>query len=427
MSGSSALAIYLAVTRLASPLVGMILARRTARGKEDPARLPERLGHASHTRPEGHLVWLHGASVGEAMTILPLIDGLRAEAGPDLSFLVTTGTMTAARRMSEVLPDDVIHQYVPVDTAPAVRRFLDNWQPDLAVWIESELWPRLVYDTDRRAIPMALINARISARSFGRWQRFSDMARIMLDAFDLILAQDEETLDRMESLGREPQYGGNLKSMIPPPGCEPATLAEMRLRLGERKTWLAASTHDGEEAFALEAHRIVRERHPDALLILAPRHPDRGEEVADLLNASGVSWARRSAGEIPTPGTSVWLGDTMGEMGLWYRIAPVTFIGGSVTPVGGHTPFEPMMIGSAVLHGPDTSNFGPTYAALDEVGGARLIADAETLGRQVALLLTDDEVRAQMILDAAEAHFAMKPDVRAIARELLHLLHRRAG
>ena len=423
---SGALRTYLLASWLAAPFASPLLARRRARGKEDPDRMGERLGHASAPRPDGKIIWLHGASVGEAMSILPLGQALDNRAAGPVTCLVTTGTVTAARRMADVLPDGVLHQYVPVDTAPAVRRFLDHWRPDLAVWVESELWPRLLHETHRRGVPMALVNARMSERSHARWQRAPKMARALLSAFRLILTQDGETLERLRSLGITGQYGGNLKSLVPPPDCPPEMLAEMRLRLSRRKIWLAASTHPGEEELVLAAHAKVRERHPQALLILAPRHPERGGEIAGLLDRAGVAWARRSTGEMPTPGTSVWLADTLGEMGIWYRMAPVTFVGGSLVPVGGHTPFEPVMIGSVVIHGPETTNFAPTYADLDAARGAAKITTADDLGAITADLLADDERRAQMVLDAAEAHFDMKPDVDAMADALLDLMSRPA-
>ncbi len=427
MGGSGALLAYLVASRLAAPIAGPLLARRRARGKEDAARLPERLGRASVDRPGGIVVWLHGASVGEAMSILPLVKAICASGPAGLTCLVTTGTVTAAERMADVLPDGAIHQYVPVDTAPAVRRFLDHWRPDLAVWVESELWPGLIHQTWRRGVPMALVNARMSVRSHARWQKAPKMARALLSSFKLILTQDGETLERLRTLGIDGQYGGNLKSMVPPPGCSDQVLAELRLRLSGRKIWLAASTHPGEEADMLTAQAAVRGTHPNALLILAPRHPGRGEEIARLLSEAGVAWARRSAAEMPTPGTSIWLADTLGEMGLWYRMAPVTFVGGSLVAMGGHTPFEPVMIGSAVLHGPETANFAPTYVDLDVAGGAQKVSGAEELGAAVARLLSDDEERAQMILDAAEAHFDMKPDVDAMARVLLDLMQAGEG
>lgn len=419
---SVALAAYLAVSRVADIVVRPILSRRLARGKEDPVRICERLGHAGAPRPVGPLVWLHGASVGEAMAALPLIDALSA-ARPGLRVLLTTGTVTSALRMARALPPNAIHQFVPVDTAQAVRRFLDHWRPDLAIWIESELWPRLVVETRRREIPMALVNARLSAASHRNWCRLRGMAQDLLGAFGLILAQDDDTVRRLADLGCAARFGGNLKAAIEIPGCEVTTLADLTLRLEGRPIWLAASTHPGEEAVVATAHRAVLDRHPQALLILAPRHPERGEAVAGVLRDAGLKTARRSRGQVPDTGTTVWLADTLGEMGMWYRLAPVTFVGGSLTDRGGHTPFEPALCGSAILHGPDTRNFAPAYAALAEAGAARAVT-AAGLGGAVGRLLAEPGDQAALANAARGVVRALNPDTGAIAAELLRMMDR---
>ena len=245
-----------------------------------------------------------------------------------------------------------------------MRRFLGHWRPDLAVWIESELWPRLVFETARRGVPMALVNARLSARSLRRWARLPGMARRLLGSFRAVLAQDEETVAGLAALGVCARFAGNLKALVELPGCDAAELAAIRAALGDRPVWLAASTHAGEEAQVIRAQMDLR-AEGGPLLILAPRHPERGDEVAQLLSLAELSFARRSAGGVPDAQTDVWLADTLGEMGLWYRLAPVAFVGGSLVPAGGHTPFEPVQLGAAVLHGPHVANFAPAYAALD--------------------------------------------------------------
>ena len=417
---SLALAAYLAASRLAGAVARPILSRRLALGKEDPVRISERLGHAGAARPDGPLVWLHGASVGEAMAALPLIAALRANR-PCLQVLMTTGTVTSAQRMAEALPAGAIHQFVPVDTAGAVTRFLEHWRPDLAIWIESELWPRLIVETHRRGIPMALVNARLSAKSHANWRRVLGMALALLGPFRLVLAQDRETVERLADLGRPARFGGNLKAAVAVPACDATALAEIAARLAGRPVWLAASTHPGEEEAVIAAQAEVRVRHPDALMILAPRHPDRGDEVADLLRQNGLATARRSGAQVPGKGDAVWLADTLGEMGLWYRLAAVTFVGGSLTDRGGHTPFEPVLCGSVVLHGPDTRNFAPAYQALTACGGAECVAGPE-IGGAVSRLLQQPERRAAMLQVAREGLLAMAPDVDGIAAELLALM-----
>jgi 3-deoxy-D-manno-octulosonic-acid transferase len=428
VTGSPALAVYLAAARLAGPVAGWLLERRAARGHEDPARLGERLGRAGTARPEGRLIWLHGASVGEALSTLPLIAGIREQA-PEVRCLVTTGTVTSARRMAELLPKGCIHQFVPVDTAAAVRGFLDHWRPDLAIWVESEFWPGLMTATTRRGIPMMLVNARISARSVRRWTRrwigAPGMAAGLVRSFRRIVTQDAETARRLVAMGADParlREGGNLKALTPVPGCDVAELGRLRALLAGRPAWLAASTHAPEEEAVAIAHQVAARSIPGLLTILAPRHSQRGGEIAALLAGQGLSAARRSGGEAPEADTEVWLADTLGEMGLWFRLAPVSFIGGSIAPLGGHNPFEPAALGSAILHGPETGNFAPAYAALDAAGGARTVVDGAGMGRVVARLLGDEAIR-KAVTDAAEVvRRRLAPDVAELAREALALM-----
>jgi 3-deoxy-D-manno-octulosonic-acid transferase len=415
---SPALAAYLLASRLADPVALPLLRRRMARGKEEPARLAERLGRAGLARPAGRLVWLHAASVGEATSALPLIAALRGRM--DANFLLTTGTVSSAQRMACALPPGAVHQYAPVDTHRAVRRFLGHWRPDLGIWIESEIWPRLVLETARREVPMALVNARLSAGSFRRWRRLPAMARRLLGSFRTVLAQDGETVERLRELGVEARFAGNLKALVTVPECNEGELAALRGALGRRPVWLAASTHAGEERAVLDAQKSLRQHRP--LLILAPRHPERGDDVAQLVAAAGLSAARRSAGGVPDSGTDVWLADTLGEMGLWYRLAPIAFVGGSLVGAGGHTPFEPVQLGSAVLHGPHVANFAPAYAALDGGGGAVAVADAAELAAALGRLIADPAALGALRDRARAVHEGLKPDPAAIAAELAGLV-----
>lgn len=420
---SPALTAYLAASRLGDTVAPGVLRRRLARGKEDPARLGERLGRAGLPRPGGRLVWIHAASVGEAVSALPLIGGL-SDRG--LRVLLTSGTVSSAGHLAGKLPERAVHQFAPVDTARAVRGFLDHWRPDLAVWVESELWPRLVVETARRGVPMALVNARLSAASARRWGRLRGMARHLLCSFGTILAQDEETVARLRGLGVGARFAGNLKALVPAPACDPAELAALGAAISGRPTWLAASTHPGEESAALAAHRQLRGAVGRPLLIVAPRHPERGGEVARMAAEGGLCVARRTAGEVPDATTDVMLADTLGEMGLWYRLAPVAFVGGSLVPVGGHTPFEPAQLGCAVLHGPHVANFAPAYAALDGAGAALLVGGADELARAVAALL-DDVGRAERMRSCArQVHSRLKPDLDAIADHLVGLMRVRS-
>ena len=424
MSGSPALAAYLAASWLAPPLARALLARRASQGREDRSRLGERLGRTGVARPSGRVVWLHGASVGEALSMLPLIAELRRQA-PDVACLVTTGTVTSARRMAALLPEGCLHQYVPVDTGVAVRRFLDHWRPDLALWVESEFWPGLMAATARRGTPMMLVNARVSARSARRWAWAPGMAAALVRLFRRIVTQDAETVGRLVAMGADPgrvRQGGNLKALTPVPGCDAAELEALRARLAGRPVWLAASTHAPEEEAVAGAHRLAARSLPGLLTIVALRHPQRGDEISALLARQGLAMARRSRGEVPGVETGLWLADTLGEMGLWLRLAPVSFVGGSIAAHGGHNPFEPAALGSAILHGPETGNFAPAYAALAEAGGTRRVADGAEIGAAVAALHGSETIRRTMA-DAAEAvRKRLEPDVTALAREALALM-----
>jgi 3-deoxy-D-manno-octulosonic-acid transferase len=423
MAFSPALAAYLAASRLAGPLARLVLARRAARGREDPARLAERLGRAGAARPPGRLVWLHGASLGEALSMLPLIAELRRQV-PDATCLVTTGTVASARRMAALLPPGCLHQFAPVDTAAAVRGFLGHWRPGLALWVESEFWPRLMVETARRGVPMALVNARVSARSARAWAWVPGMAAVLVRLFASITAQDAETVARLTAMGADParlRAGANLKVLAPAPDCDPAELERLRGLLGGRPVWLAASTHAPEEEAVAEAHRLAARRLPGLLTILAPRHPARGGAIAEMLAGRGLACARRSAGEPLGAATEIWLADTFGEMGLWFRLAPVSFVGGSLAALGGHNPFEPAALGSAILHGPHTRNFGPAYAALIAAGASRRVTDGAALGRAVAGLMADPAARAAMTGAAGAVRRDLSPDIVAQAAALLAL------
>jgi 3-deoxy-D-manno-octulosonic-acid transferase len=374
-SRSLLLRAYLAVSGRGAGVARPMLERRQAEGKEDAARLGERMGQASLPRPSGKLVWFHAASVGEAASLLELLRRLE-QGRPGVTCLVTTGTVTSARFLADRLPEHCIHQYSTVDVLPWVRSFLDHWRPDVAVWTESELWPATLRETCVRGIPMLLINARISAKSFRRWRTLRGLARALLTSFDRILAQDALAGEQLIRLGADPDrltVVGTLKEGAAPlPDDERERLRITRAFAG-RPVWLAASTHPGEEEVIAAAHARARRSLPMLALILAPRHPNRGDAVAELLRGRGLQVAQRSKGEAITPDTDVYLADTLGEMGLWYRVASVSFVGGSLAEVGGHNPFEPALLGSAILHGPHVRNFVDGYRRLADADAAVLV------------------------------------------------------
>ncbi|HYC05206.1 MAG TPA: 3-deoxy-D-manno-octulosonic acid transferase [Azospirillaceae bacterium] len=386
--------LYRGLTHLAGPGVRLLLRRRLRRGKEDAARLGERLGAPGLPRPPGRLVWLHAASVGESLALLPLVDRLLARGA---AVLVTTGTVTSAGLMARRLPKGALHQYVPVDLPGAVGRFLDHWRPDLALWIESEFWPNLLAGVRRRGIPAALVNARLSARSHANWRRAPRTAARLLSAFRLALAQTEETAARLRGLGlADVRCVGNLKYSADPLPADAGELARLALAVGDRPAWVFSSSHEGEEEVAADVHAALAARLPGLLTVLVPRHPDRADAVAGLLEERALTVARRSLGQVPAPGTDVFLGDTLGELGLFYRLAPLAVVGGSFVPVGGHNPVEPALLGAGVLYGPHMHNFAEMAAELEATGSARRVADASALAAMLAGLLADGGARANM-------------------------------
>ncbi len=382
----------LLVYRWATGLFGLVapafLEWRRWRGKEDPARLSERMGRARLSRPGGPLVWMHGASVGEGLALLPLVDAMIASG---FRVLVTTGTVTSARVLSQRLPAGAIHQYLPIDAPAFVRRFYAHWRPQMALLAESELWPNLLCEAGRRAIPVILVNARMSPQSFGRWRRLPALIGPLLRRIDLALAQSRDDGRRLEDLGaRNVRVAGNLKYDVPPPPVNPSVLADMLAAVGSRPVWLAAQTHPAEEAIVIDAHRSLSKRWPDLLTIVAPRHVERGPQIEALARGQGIAAELRSRGETIGRSSGFYIADTMGELGLFYRIAGLVFVGKSLGGAsGGQNPIEPANLGAAVLHGPDVGNFTDVYAALDSSGGAKIVSDAAHLDQSLAVLLAD--------------------------------------
>jgi len=392
------LTLYRGLTDLSAPLVHLLLLRRRARGKEDAHRLGERLGRPGRQRPAGPLVWVHGASVGEAVSLLPLIDRILVER-PGISVLCTTGTVTSAALMAERLPARAVHQYVPVDRVACVRRFLDHWRPDLLLLAESEFWPNLLLETARCGVPMVLLNGRVSDASFAAWRRYARRPmRHLLGLFRLALAQSETDAARLRDLGAEPvACVGNLKFAVPEAPADPAALDRLRAAVGERPCWLALSTHAGEESLVARVHRTVAARVPGLLTLVMPRHAARGAAVRADLEAAGVTVAQRSAGAEPGPDTDVYLADTMGEVGLVARLAPVVLMGKSLLGEGGgQNPLEPARLGAAVLFGPRMENFRDISARMVAAGAARPVADEADLAEALTDLLRDAAVRAAL-------------------------------
>ncbi|MFT4096824.1 MAG: 3-deoxy-D-manno-octulosonic acid transferase [Rhodoblastus sp.] len=396
---TAALLLYRTAGRLLEPLAPRFLARRAAQDREDVSRLAERMGRARIARPAGPLVWLHGASIGEGLALLPLIEAI-ARSGAHA--LATTGTATSARVVGDRLPPGAIHQFVPLDGPSFARRFLDHWRPDAAIFAESEIWPNLILETRRRGAPLFLVNARMSERSVERWRRAPATARELLGAFERIFAQGAQDAARFESLGApRVTISGNLKYDVAPPPARPEELAQFSAALGGRPVWVAASTHEGEEEFCLAAHSILRLRFPDLMTIVAPRNARRGRDIAGLARTTGARTALRSAGETISRDCDVFVADTFGEMGLWYRLASIVFVGKSLVAGGGQNPIEPAKLGAAILHGPDVDNFVDAYAMLDASGGGACVHDATELAGRLAALFADPAQARAMARAAA--------------------------
>ncbi len=382
-----ALRAYLALAAVFAPVWRRGLERRLRRGKETPRSVRQKLGREYADRPEGAVVWGHAVGVGEAMALAGLFARLAA-LRPDCSFLITTTARTSGDALKRTgLPPRCQHQFAPVDTPEAVARFLDHWRPTLALWCEMDLWPALIAGTDARGIPRALVNARLSAESLAkrRWGRW--LYRALLPGFRDLFAQNEASAQGLAALGAPPEritITGTIKSLVPALGCDVNELGAWREALGERPVWLLASSHPGEEALALQAHARLRERHPDALLLIAPRAPARGAEVAALAGDAPL----RSVGAQIATSAPCYVADSIGEMGLWYRLAPVALVGGSFAAVGGHNPHEPLALGCAVLHGPNVWNFAESYERLDHLGWSRPVQDADEVARDVASVWT---------------------------------------
>lgn len=380
-----ALCVYGLLARLLSPVWRAGLQRRLARGKETTASVQQKLGLAYEARPAGTLVWGHAVGVGESLALAGLFARL-GERRPDLQFLITTTARTSGdalrgRHGQSILPPRCQHQFAPVDTPEAVNRFLAHWRPSLAVWCEMDLWPALMDATDARGIPRVLVNARLSAASLAkrRWGRWIYAA--LLPGFRALFAQNAESVEGLVALGAPREriaVTGTIKTLSPPLPCDADALGRWQAALAGRPVWLAASTHPGEEALALQAHERLRAQHPDALLILAPRVPTRGTEVLTLCPAGTL---QRSAdpSALPAAAATVYLADTIGELGLWYRLAPLALVGGSIAEVGGHNPHEPLALGCTVLHGPNVWNFSESYAELDAQGLSQAVASAEDI------------------------------------------------
>ncbi len=399
------LKLYRSILWLLGPLVDLYLTYRKLKGKEDPARFKERLGHASVVRPSGRLVWIHAVSVGEALSVLPLLHQITASY-PNVQLLLTTGTVTSAQLLKKRLPEDAIHQYAPIDKTLPVQRFLEHWRPDVALWVESELWPNLIIETHKTGCVMLQVNARISETSFNTWKRYPHIARNMLSCFALTLAQSTRDQERFATLGaNDARFIGNIKYDAPALPSDPEETGKLIQMIGDRPLWIAASTHPGEEEQIAKAHAQLQLSHETMLTIILPRHPERGSDIANMLEQHGPV-ARRAAHQPITNQTQFYVADTLGELGLFFRLAGIVFMGGSLSEHGGHNPLEAARLECALLTGPYTRNFTEIYDDLSAHQAVIRVSDHKGLAHEVETLLLDhgkQEEAAQNALEFLES------------------------
>ncbi|MCY3674433.1 MAG: 3-deoxy-D-manno-octulosonic acid transferase [Paracoccaceae bacterium] len=386
MAESHLLNSYLFLTNLTPGLARVISLFRLKQGGEDPNRVKERLGIPSANRKKGTLIWFHSASIGETLLVLSLIEKI-SKIYPNQNILLTTQTVSSGKMVTSKLTENVVHQYLPYDLLPGVRRFLNHWQPSVGILVESELWPILISEADHQNIPLLVINGKMTRKSFHRWRRFPKFTQALFSKINLFLVQSTEIKSRLSELGVNPikqVVTGQLKQESKLLSHDPEELFNLNEYFQNRQVWVAASTHEGEEEIIAETHvRLSSDTSNNIQLILVPRYPERGREIAELLSTYGLNSVLRSKGELPGEPDIVYIADTMGELGLWYRLAKVSFIGGSLVHRGGHNPYEPALLGCPIIHGKYYENFSAEYEQLKEQGGSQMVTNSKELARAI--------------------------------------------
>ena len=375
-----------------TPILPLYLRLRVWKGKEEVGRLQERYGKGTLKRPEGQLIWIHAASVGESLSTLPLID-LLVKHDKKTHVLLTTGTISSANLMKERLPNRAFHQYAPIDHSKYVRNFLNCWNPDIGIWTESEFWPNLVIEAKNHGVPIGLINGRISDKSFRGWKRLGKMISIIIRKFDFCLGQTENDTRRLGILGaKKYEYLGNLKFSSPPLPVNKQELLHLSSQIQDRPCWLAASTHKGEEEIVAHVHQKLKASYNSILTVIVPRHPERGDEIFETLRQyNNFKISRRSLSNSINSDTDIYLADTIGELGLFFSLSKITFMGKSLVPLGGQNPIEPLKLGSAVIHGPHMSNFTEIVKELSKFDCAVQIDNSNQLFTGVYDLLSNQK------------------------------------
>lgn len=416
------LALYKLMMQASTPLLGAYLQKRLRAGKEDPLRTHERRGRPQMPRPQGALIWFHAASVGESLSLLALIHRVRQDY-PAAAVMVTTGTVTSAALMADRLPEGAFHQYIPVDHPSWVATFLDHWKPDLVLWAESELWPNMLCALRQRGIPSVLLNARMSQESFIRWRYARGSIGQMLGAFRLCLAQNTAEAERLQVLGApQVKVSANLKYAAAPLPVDVTALENLRAQVMGRPLLLWASTHAGEEARAFALHRQLAAQFPNMLTIIVPRHAARGGDIASEAAAAGITAARRSLGQEVPADAGVYLADTMGELGLFYRLCPFVVMGGTFADIGGHNPIEPAQVGCTIFWGPVGYNFITVLEDFRTAGAIAEVVDEQALYTAAAAALAAPaewrsygDKAAQMTANKADVLDSIMADIAPVA------------
>ena len=404
---------YLILRRVLQPVMRRVLAGRIRKAKENAARAGERLGIATQVRPTGRVVWMHAVGLGEVLALRPLIVGMQ-QVAPDLNFVITSTARSSADVLGQNLPANTVHQFLPLDGPTYMAKFLDHWQPCLSIWSEQDIWPGAIHDCAARDIPLAYVNGRMDNKSTAKRARLAGLYKKVFGLFDLITVQDEQTAENLSSLGgRDVRVTGSLKPAAEPLSVDVGMLATLQVALEGRKVLVAASTHREDEAVLINAQRELVKRDPSWLLILAPRAPARGDEIVGALDQAGLTFTRRSKGGQPDPSHSVWIVDSFGELGLWYRLAAAAFVGGSYGSLGGHNPWEAICLNLLVCHGPNVANFAKDYEVLDYSGASQpLPDDASSVPALVDFVVQSQTTQANVGALVEDAKAALKPLVK---------------
>ncbi len=384
-SNSLLLSGYLFASALV-PFLGRLIANRRMKiGKEDPNRIAERFGVPSISRPQGKIIWFHAASVGEALSVLPLVRLLKQKR-PDTSILLTTGTLTSAKIVKMYAGKEVLHQFIPYDIKPWIGKFLSYWKPSLTVLVESELWPTIIVEVKKAKIPLILINGRMSEKSLYQWQKHPKTASVLMNKLDHVTVQTQDVKSLFHKIGYPKEKIEVVESLKltadPLPHC-PNDLDDFKSTIDGKIVWVAASTHQGEEEAILKVFKLLSQKIQNLFLIIVPRHPERGKEIKAMAGKIGIDTKLRTENTLPSPDDKVYIADTLGEMGLWYRIGNFAFIGGSLVSVGGHNPYEPAILECPIIHGPHVFNFSDAYQKLSDCKGSIPITSPNDLERVV--------------------------------------------